>query len=81
MKTISPFWRRVRELMREIAIREYMWSNRHLGVWNLPTDEELKEGGYLERAKSEAIRIAQMEGLSTLKKLGLRKDRSQTHLR
>ena len=81
MKTVSPFWRRVRELMREIAVRDYMWDHYKIGVFNLPTDEELREGGYLERAKPEAIRIARAEGLETLKKLGVRRDRSQRRLR
>ena len=56
MNQISPFWRRVRELMHEIAIELYMQDHRDLEVFNTPEETELREGGYLDRARVLAIR-------------------------
>ena len=56
MNQISPFWRRVRELMHEIAIELYMQDHKDLKVFNIPEETELREGGYLDRARVIAIR-------------------------
>ena len=56
MSEVSPFWRRVRELMREIAVELYMEDHRFLGVFNAPEEAELKEGGYLDKALVLALR-------------------------
>lgn len=52
----SNFWRKVRKLRREIAIRLYMEDHRDLGVFTIPTDKELREGGYIQRAHNIALR-------------------------
>jgi len=56
MSGTSPFWRRVRELRREIAIELYMQNHRHLEVFNTPEEAELKEGGYWDKARVLALR-------------------------
>jgi len=56
MREASPFWRRVRELRKEIAIELYMEDHRHLGVFNTPEEAELKEGGYWDKARVLALR-------------------------
>ncbi|MBS7648578.1 hypothetical protein KEJ17_02890 [Candidatus Bathyarchaeota archaeon] len=66
----SPFWSRVRELIREKAVELYMLDHMHLGVFNTPTERELKEGGYYERAKRIILRqIALEKPLKTLEEL------------
>lgn len=57
----SPFWSIVRELMREKAIELYMMDHMHLNVFNNPTDQELREGGYYERAKRIVLRQINLE--------------------
>jgi len=66
---LSPFWRRVRELRREIAVKLYMEDHKHLGVFNIPEESELKEGGYWDQARILALRKIRLEesGLKTLK--------------
>ena len=56
MREVSQFWRRVRELRKEIAIELYMLDHRHLGVFNTPEEAELKEGGYWDKARVLALR-------------------------
>ena len=56
MSGTSPFWRRVRELRREIAVELYMQDHRHLEVFNTPEEAELKEGGYWDKARVLALR-------------------------
>ncbi|MEM1582979.1 MAG: hypothetical protein QXK89_10815 [Candidatus Bathyarchaeia archaeon] len=66
----SPFWSRVRELMREKAIELYMMDHMHLDVFNTPIDQELREGGYYEKAKRIVLRQMVLEKpLKTLKEL------------
>jgi len=67
--SVSPFWRRVRELRREIAIKLYMEEHRHLGVFNTPEEQELKEGGYWDRARVLALKKIRLEefNLKTLR--------------
>jgi len=69
MSEVSQFWRRVRELRKEIAIELYMLDHRHLGVFNTPEEAELKEGGYWDRARVLALRRVREEAfkLKTLK--------------
>jgi len=45
MSEVSPFWRRVRELMREIAVELYMQDHHHLDIFNTPEEADLREGG------------------------------------
>lgn len=52
----SKFWSKVRKLRREIAINLYMQDHRHLGIYTTPTDKELREGGYIQRAHTIALR-------------------------
>ena len=52
---ISPFWREVRRLIHDIAVDLWMFDHRELGVFNKPEECELKEGGYLSRAKTIAF--------------------------
>jgi len=67
---ISPFWLGVRELMREIAVELYMQDNACLGVYNTPELCELREGGYLDRARVLALRKVREEVyLKTLEEL------------
>jgi hypothetical protein len=68
---ISPFWRRVRELRRIIAVQLYMKDHRHLEVFITPEIEELKEGGYWDRARVLALQKVRVEepDLKTLKEL------------
>jgi hypothetical protein len=42
--------------MHEIAIELYMQDHRDLEVFNTPEETELREGGYLDRARVLAIR-------------------------
>lgn len=68
---VSPFWRRVRELRKQIAIELYMKDHMHLGVFNIPEEAELKEGGYWDKAKTLALRRVTLEepGLKTLREI------------
>ena len=61
MSKTSPFWRRVRELRHEIAIRLYMEDHRELDVFTTPSIRELKEGGYWDRACILALRKTTVE--------------------
>ncbi len=61
MNEASPFWRRVRELRKEIAIALYMQDHRHSGVFNTPEEAELKEGGYWDKARVLALRKVREE--------------------
>ncbi len=51
----SSFWSKVRGLIYEKAIELYMRDRMHLNVFIMPTDSELKEYGYFERAKRSAF--------------------------
>jgi len=42
MSEASPFWRRVRELVREIAVELYVQDHRHLNIFNTPEEAELR---------------------------------------
>lgn len=53
--TVSPFWREVRRLIHDIAVELWMFDHRELGVFNKPEECELREGGYLSRAKTIAF--------------------------
>jgi len=72
MSKASPFWRRVRELRKEIAIELYMKDHRHLGVFNTPEEAELKEGGYWDKARILALRKIREEVLKNSRRLGFR---------
>lgn len=71
MSEVSPFWRRVRDRMREIAIQLYIEDHRHLEVYNTPEESELREGSYMDRARVLAIREVSLKepNLPTLKKI------------
>jgi len=47
--------------MREIAVELYMQDHRHLDIFNTPEETELREGGYLDRARPLALRNIQRE--------------------
>ena len=79
MSEVSPFWRRVRELMREIAVELYMEDHRYLDVFNTPEKAELKEGGYLDRAMVLALRKVVKEEPGRHKTLREERDRQTTH--
>lgn len=51
----SPFWNKVRGLIYEKAVELYVQDRMHLNVFIMPTDSELREYGYLERAKRSAF--------------------------
>jgi len=76
---VSPFWRRVRELMREIAVELYMEDHRVLGVFNAPEEAELKEGGYLDKALVLALRKVVKEEPGRHKTLREVRDRRITY--
>ena len=79
MSEVSPFWRRVRELMREIAVELYMNDHRYLGVFNVPEEAELKEGGYLDKALVLALRKVIKEEPGRHRTLREAKDRRTTY--
>ena len=56
VKDVSPFWRRVRELRKEIAVELYMLDHKHLDFCNTPEATELKEGGYWDKARILALK-------------------------
>ena len=49
MSEASPFWRRVRELRKEIAIELFMQDQRRLGVFNTP-ETRGKFDGFMEES-------------------------------
>ena len=77
MSGTSPFWRRVRELRREIAVELYMQDHRYEGVFNTPEEAELKEGGYWDKARVLALRKIRDEAFrfKTLKEESREDDR------
>ena len=79
MSGVSPFWRRVRELMREIAVELYMEDHRFLGVFNAPEEAELREGGYLDKALVLALRKVVKEEPGRHKTLREVRDRRITY--
>jgi len=49
--TTSPFWRRVRQLRKEIAIKLYMEDHKDIDVYVTPSTRELKEGDTARRSR------------------------------
>ena len=62
--TTSPFWRRVRQLRKEIAIKLYMEDHRDMDVYVTPSIRELKEGGYWSKAHKIALKEVSLRELS-----------------
>ena len=58
----SPYWRRLRERMREIAVELYMADHLGLDNFNVPEDAELRESGYMDRAKVLAFKEIHQSG-------------------
>ncbi|MEM2938857.1 MAG: hypothetical protein QXU95_01085 [Candidatus Bathyarchaeia archaeon] len=51
----SLFWNKVRGLIYEKAVELYIQDRMHLNVFIMPTDSELRDYGYFERAKRSAF--------------------------
>lgn len=59
-KVKGSFWPAVRERIWRKAEELYIMDHRHLG-YNKPERNELREGGYLYRAKFIVLREIQLE--------------------